>query len=100
MAYQKINMFSTTQKGNRVRFKSSHVASNLSKQFNVNSLHGPTLRIYEGAVGLVYAVRGATMFIGFSKDLRVPPTRDTSPSMFAATIQLDVHEIDKIEMEF
>lgn len=99
MAWKSLNSFSNSMKGSLVRFRSSHLAPNISNQLNSNSTHPQKLNIPVGALGIIYEVRGVTMFIGFGRDLKSSP-RIFSHSNYAAAIQFYIDDINKLEIEF
>ena len=74
MAWVPLNSFSNSMTGKKVRFRSSYPTANLSNQFNINKTHPAQLNIPASAIGVIYQVRGATLFIGFGKDLKVAPS--------------------------
>ncbi len=99
MQYTTVDYVSTLQKSKYARFKTSHLADNISAQLGVNNSLGKKITINAGDTGLIYEVRGATMFIGFNKDFKVPPSKFSGPTAFAACIQLYINDIGKIEIE-
>ncbi len=100
MAWKALNSFSDSMKGKLVRFKTGVSASNLSNQFNINNSHPASINIPAGALGIIYQVRGATLFIGFGRDSKLPPSRNGSPTYYAATIQFYLDDINKLEIEY
>ncbi|MEO6670261.1 MAG: hypothetical protein ABIN36_12340 [Ferruginibacter sp.] len=99
MAWKSLNSFSESMKGKQVRFRSNYSAPNLSNQLNNNTFFPATLVIPSGSVGVVYQVRGITMFIGFGRDLKTAPST-FSPAYYSATIQFYIDDINKIEVEY
>ena len=99
MPYSLIDNFSIHQKGKYVRFRTSYIGHNLTHGFNISKTNDMIVKIAPGAVGLIYEVRGGTMFIGFSKDLKTPPPKHYSPTQFSATIQVHISDINKLEIE-
>jgi len=100
MNFKSTSVFSETYKGKYIRFKTAFNAVNLSHQMGVNTVLPEQIPIPMGAIGLIYVVRGATMFVGFNKDFKSLPSRGTSPTFFDATIQLGIGMISRIEIEF
>ncbi len=99
MPWKKIDAFMESYKGRYVRFVQPHSAANMTKQFKINNAQSTNVRLAAGAVGKIYEVRGATMYIGFSQDLRTAPASHTQPTGFAATIQFYINDSDKIEVD-
>ena len=99
MAWKSLNSFSDSMIGKQVRFRTNYSAPNLSNQLNNNTTHPSTLVIPAGAIGVVYQVRGITMFIGFGRDLKTAPSK-FSPAYYSATIQFYIDDINKIEIEY
>lgn len=99
MNYTPVHSFLVAHKGKHVRFKAAYTANNLSQAFGLATSVGPVLKINPGAVGLIYEVRGGTLFIGFQKDLKTPPPKSTFITRFAATMDLHINDSHKIEIE-
>lgn len=100
MAWKPLNSFANSMTGKLVRFKSSYSTPNLSNQSGINKIHPPQINIPAGAVGVIYVVRGATLFIGFGRDLKSAPSKSGSPTYYAATIQFYMDDINKLEIEY
>lgn len=98
MKFVPLNAFLTDMKGKTVRFRSSFQTANLSNRFQINLTHPASLNVPVGSLGIIYQVSGATLFIGFGRNLKTVPS-DFGPSSYAATIQLYIHHIDKIEIQ-
>ena len=99
MAWKAISAFMNSQKGKYIRFVKPWSGKNMSHAFGIKSTNAASIRIDAGAVGKIYEVRGATMFIGFSNDLKTPPPAYMSPTSFGATIQLYINDIDKVQVD-
>ena len=99
MAWAHLNSFSNSMAGKKVRFRSNHPTANLSYQFDINKTHPAQLNIPAGAIGVIYQVRGSTLFIGFGRDLKVAPSSHGSATFYGATIQFYMDNINKLEIE-
>ena len=74
-------------------------APNLTSQFGINKKHGEELHIPVGALGIIYEVRGATLFIGFGRDLKSAPAKNSNAAFYAATIQFYIDDSHLLEIE-
>ena len=99
MPYKPIFSFSDSMEGKLVRFKNAMSAPNLSSLFKISKNHTDELHIPAGALGMIYEVRGATLFIGFGRDLKSKPEKHTSPAFFSATVQLYIDDSHLVEVE-
>jgi hypothetical protein len=102
MSWTDLNSYSGSiekLKGKKVRFKQSFTSPNLSYQFGINKVHGAQITAPNGAIGVIYEARGATLFIGFGSDLKLAPSVYTSPTFYKATVQLYSQSLHKLEIE-
>lgn len=99
MPYKPIYAFTDSMEGKLVRFKNAMSAPNLTSQFKINKSHSDELHIPVGALGVIYEVRGATLFIGFGRDLKSVPEKHSSPAFFSATIQFYIDDSHLLEIE-
>ena len=99
MSYKPIYSFSDSMEGKLVRFKNATSAPNLSSMFKISKTHADELHVPAGALGVIYEIRGATMFIGFGRDLKQVSEKHTSPAFFSATIQLYIDDSHLVEVE-
>ena len=99
MPYKPIYSFDDSMEGKIVRFKNSVSLPNLTSQFGINKNHGEELHIPAGGLGLVYEVRGATLFVGFGRDLKLAPSKGMTPTSFSATVQFYLDNSHLLEIE-
>ena len=99
MTFKPIYSFDESMEGKVIRFRNSFSAPNMTGQFGLNKKHPDELHIPVGGLGMVYEIRGATMFVGFGRDLKSAPAKATSPAFFAATIQFYIDNSHLIEIE-
>ena len=100
MARKPLNSFANSMAGKLVRFKRNYSTPNLSNQSGFNKIHPPQINILSGALGVIYLVRGATLFIGFGRELKSAPSKSGSPTHYAATILSYLDDIHKLEIEY
>lgn len=99
MSFKTIYAFTTSLKGKQIRFRQAITAENLSNKFGLNKNYSEEFQIPAGALGVIYEVRGGTLYVGFGHNVKVAPSRSLSATFFAATAQIHIEHIDTLEVE-
>lgn len=99
MAWKKIESFTSALTGKYVHFVANYGATNLSASFKIQPDQKTNVPVTSGCIGLIYQVRGGTIFIGFGKDMRIAPSYNTPITSFPVTIELHISYIDRIEVD-
>lgn len=98
MAWQNLHLFSINMKDKPVRFKTNHMADNLSNMLLDKTTFPKKINVPRGAIGRIYSVIGGKIFIGFGPDLSKLPNA-SSADRFSATVECYISDIDKLEID-
>ncbi len=94
-----MDSFKVDMTGKYVRFRTSYNATNLSSLAKLNNSKSSQIPIAAGAVGVIIEVRGGTIWIGLSRDLKSAPGRGLGKDEYAAIVDYNIGNIGYLEID-